>query len=297
MNDKLYGRYRMCIKERCLCEIHALSTITCIANTHHILVTISLCIPMSCTEESHDYWSYDDPSEWPKHFPLARGLCQSPIDINTDETVPQFYSPFLFSSKYHSNELFKLTNNSHQVTATLADHTYGQNETDLWFTGGGLTEKFYFVNFHLHWGRTDRHGSEHEINGYPFPAEAHVVFKNNRTGQLAVFAFLFSIADHSHKENKEWRKYADAASELIHTNDTIQCIFNLGQLMQVNERQFFRYMGSLTTPPFSEGVIWTIFTSQIPIKEKSLNELRQNLMRKTYRPIQPINNRTILRNY
>jgi carbonic anhydrase len=66
--------------------------------------------------------------------------------------------------------------------------------------------------------------------------------------------------------------------------------------MQVNERQFFRYMGSLTTPPCTEGVIWTIFTNQIPIKEESLNQLRQNIMRKVYRPVQSINNRTVFRN-
>ena len=65
----------------------------------------------------------------------------------------------------------------------------------------------------------------------------------------------------------------------------------------MNNTRFFRYTGSLTTPPCSEGVIWTIFTSQIRIKEESLNQLRENIMKKAYRPIQPINNRTIFRNY
>ena len=252
---------------------------------------------MSCVEESDDHWSYDNPSEWTKHFPSAAGLCQSPIDINSNEFIAESYPPFIFSPRYTSIELFKLTNNGHQVTATLDDHTYGQSEKDLWFTGGGIKGTFYFVNFHLHWGNDDRHGSEHEIDGYQFPAEAHVVFKNNQTGQLAVFAFLFAIADELNKENKEWVKYADAASRLVHANDTINCLFNLSELMQVNERTYFRYMGSLTTPPCSEGVIWTIFTSAIRIKEESLNALRQNIMTKVYRPVQPINNRTIFRNY
>ncbi|CAF4396135.1 unnamed protein product, partial [Adineta steineri] len=64
-----------------------------------------------------------------------------------------------------------------------------------------------------------------------------------------------------------------------------------------NERSFIRYMGSLTTPPCSEGVIWTIFTNTIPINEDSVNQLRQNLMRKVYRPVQPLNNRSIFRSY
>ena len=99
---------------------------------------------MSCTEEFDDNWSYDNPCEWSNHFPSAAGLCQSPIDIKTDETISHFYPSFIFSSKYNSNELFKLTNNGHQVTATLADHTYGQSEKDLWFTGGGIKGTILF---------------------------------------------------------------------------------------------------------------------------------------------------------
>jgi carbonic anhydrase len=252
---------------------------------------------MSCTGECDNSWSYNDPSQWSKHFPCAAGLNQSPIDLKSNNTVAESYPLFIFSSKYDSNEIFKLINNGHQVAATLADHTYGQNEKDLWFTGSGLTGKFYFVNFHLHWGRNDRHGSEHEIDGQIFPAEAHFVFKNNETGQLAVCAFLFIIADQWDDENTEWEKYADAASQLINVNDTMNCTFNLSQLMKANKRQFFRYVGSLTTPPCTEEVIWTIFTEKIPIAEASLNQLRQNIMKKVYRPVQPINNRTIFRNY
>ncbi|UJR20087.1 hypothetical protein I4U23_023219 [Adineta vaga] len=248
---------------------------------------------MSCIEKSDDLWSYDDPCEWSKYFPSAAGLSQSPIDIRTNELIIHSYPPFEFSQRYNSNELFKLVNNGHQVAATLADHTYGQSGRDLWFTGGGIEGKFYFLNFHLHWGRNDRHGSEHEINGRRYPAEAHIVFKNHGTGQIAVFAFLFTVTDRWYEENLEWEKYCDAASQLININDTIQCMFNLSQLMRANERQFFRYIGSLTTPPCTEGVIWTIFTDTIPIKEESLNQLRQNLMRKVYRPVQPLNNRTV----
>ena len=251
---------------------------------------------MSCIEEHVDYWSYDDPADWSKHYPSAGGLCQSPIDINTNETIPHSYPYFIYSSKFDSNRVFKLTNNGHQVTAILTDRKDGQIRNDLWFTGGGIKGIFYFVNFHLHWGKNHRHGSEHQIDGHRYPAEAHFVFTNNQTGQLAVFAYLFTIADRFHQENAEWRKYADTASKLTNINDNICCILNLRVLMQVNEREFFRYMGSLTTPPCTEGVIWTIFTTTIAINEESLNQLRQNLMRKVYRPVQPINNRTIFRN-
>lgn len=245
---------------------------------------------MSCTKGSDEYWSYDNPSAWLKHFPCANGLCQSPIDINTIDTIREFYPSFIFSSKYDSNQSFTLTNNGQQITATLNE----QIPNDLWFTGSGLTDVFHFVNFHLHWGRNDRHGSEHEINGYRFPAEAHFVHKNYDTGQIAVLAFFLIISKDVHSE---WEKYANAASQLVKIHDQITCIFNLNQLIQADDRDFFRYIGSLTTPPCTEGVIWTIFSHEIPIKEESLNLLRQNVMRKVYRPVQPLNGRTIFRNY
>ncbi len=249
-----------------------------------------LVIPMSCTEEADEYWTYDNPSEWMKSFPSANGLCQSPININTVDTIPEFYPSFVFSPHYDSEQLFTLTNNGQQITATLTEPT----RNDLCFTGSGLTGVYHFVNFHLHWGRNDRHGSEHEINGCRFPAEAHFVHKNHENGQTAVLAFLFTV---SNDEHNEWEKYAETASRLTKIHDSTTCTFNLNQLMQVDEREFFRYIGSLTTPPCTEGVIWTIFSHPISIKEESLDLLRQNVMRKVYRPVQPINGRTIFRNY
>ncbi|CAF0787628.1 unnamed protein product [Didymodactylos carnosus] len=253
---------------------------------------------MPCTGKCDDHWNYDHPSKWPKHFPAAGGLCQSPIDIKPHKTVAQSYSQFVFSPKYYTDGvLFTLTNNGHQVAVTLTESTGKQNHTDLSFTGGGLTGTFHFVNFHLHWGKNDRHGSEHEIDGKTFPAEAHFVHRNYETDQVAVFAFFFTIAGQSKNENTEWKKYTDVASQLIKINDTANCTFNLNHLMQTDSRQFFRYMGSLTTPPCTEGIIWTIFSSEIPIKEESLNLLRDNVMRKVYRPVQPINDRIVFRNY
>ena len=47
------------------------------------------------------------------------------------------------------------------------------------------------------------------------------------------------------------------------------------------EKEFYRYVGSLTTPPCTEGVIWTIFCHETAIRQESLRLLRQHIMKKT----------------
>ncbi|KIH65799.1 hypothetical protein ANCDUO_03875 [Ancylostoma duodenale] len=65
---------------------------------------------------------------------------------------------------------------------------------------------------------------------------------------------------------------------------------------------FFRYEGSLTTPPCTEGVVWTILVQPRYVSENELNFLRQHittegeLLRYNWRPTQPLNNRTIYLN-
>lgn len=251
---------------------------------------------MSCTAESDEYWSYNNPSQWCENFPAAIGTLQSPIDIKILETIPRHFAPFELSPDYSRQVEFTLKNNGHQVAATLAESTSAENQADLWLSDGGLPGKFHFVNFHLHWGRKDRHGSEHEVNGKTFSAEAHIVHKNNETGKIAVFAFFLTVTENIEEENREWKKYSDIACQLVKIGDSKNCTFNLNDMMNIHSNRFFRYMGSLTTPPCTEGIIWTIFLDPISIIEDDLILLRENIMRKAYRPVQPINDRIIYRN-
>lgn len=58
-------------------------------------------------------------------------------------------------------------------------------------------------------------------------------------------------------------------------------------------RGYFRYMGSLTTPPCSEGIIWTVFHEGI---EASPDQIRQfaSLFANNARPVQTRNRRFLL---
>jgi carbonic anhydrase len=66
-----------------------------------------------------------------------------------------------------------------------------------------------------------------------------------------------------------------------------------GTLMPT-ERGFFRYMGSLTTPPCTQGIVWTLFRQSI---EASPEQIRQfaALYADNARPTQGHNRRFLLR--
>lgn len=245
---------------------------------------------MSCRTQSNDSWNYENLSEWSEKFPCANGLYQSPIDIQSSTTISENYPTFHFSAEYHSDQIFTLTNHGQHIIVTIDP----AQSHDLFFTGGGLIGKYHFVNFHLHWGDCNRYGSEHQINGYRYPAEAHFVHRNSSNGQIAVLGFFLTLSDEG---SHEWNQYAQMSNRLSNLGDRQTCQFNLSRLMQETDGEFFRYMGSLTTPPCTEGIIWTIFSREIPIREESLEVLRQKITRKNFRSIQSLNDRRVFRNY
>jgi hypothetical protein len=62
-------------------------------------------------------------------------------------------------------------------------------------------------------------------------------------------------------------------------------------------QDFWRYQGSLTTPPCTENVIWTIFKDPILFIESEFKSFRQNIYFEDYRRPQPLYTRIIYRNF
>jgi carbonic anhydrase len=68
-------------------------------------------------------------------------------------------------------------------------------------------------------------------------------------------------------------------------------------------RRYYRYDGSLTTPPCYESVIWSVLQEPLHISLKQLHafqvlhEGKSKIMKNTYRPIQSIGTRILFRSF
>ncbi|CAF0823543.1 unnamed protein product [Adineta steineri] len=258
-------------------------------------------------EHTHD-WNYDEfgPDVWSEKYPTCGGQLQSPINILTACTVYKNFTSFIFASGYNEQHNFTLTNNGHTIIGTF------NNEPKLSafrVMGGDLNGIFEFVNFHLHWGENHKSGSEHEVNGNQYPGEIHFVYRNSITNQTAVLGiFMKSVFFNNETENytthsinedtrAEWQRFFNVAQNLEEEDDSAVMNLNFQLLMGGNLRDFWRYEGSLTTPPCTEGIIWTIFKEPIIFVESEFKIFRQNIYFEDYRRPQPLYTRTIYRNF
>ncbi|CAF1141717.1 unnamed protein product [Adineta ricciae] len=270
-----------------------------------VMVTTALVIPHAIFGV---LWNYRDlgPDVWSDTYPLCASRSQSPINIKTACTTFQPFVPFQFSSSYSVTNNFTLRNNGHTIVGQYS----GNDSSSFNLTGGALNGTFRFVNFHLHWGENYKSGSEHQVNGKKYAGEIHFVHRNPDTGQIAVLGMFmesvrnFTIHETIEKTDKvsvstvnEWKRYFDVAGQLTQYDNKTVLNLNLVSLMGDSLSDFWRYAGSLTTPPCTEGIVWTMFRDPIIFTESELESFRTNVYFEDYRGPQPLYDRVVHRSF
>lgn len=231
--------------------------------------------PSVKTAEAAPEWGYLGdlgPSHWGRlGYPTCdEGTRQSPIDISRkrgrDLPNPRF--------DYGAVEL-ELVDTGHGVNAGpvkgSAPHTV---------VHGG--KRYTFAQFHHHGP------SEHQIDGLHYPAEVHFVTQAE-DGALAVFGVLFKGGGAT---NKAWKPVLDVITEASTDPSKTSAKVDLNALLP-KDRRSYRYEGSLTTPPCTEGVAWTVFTTPVVISSAQLNDMLEAYQGNA-RPVQPLNGRSVL---
>ncbi|XP_046578816.1 carbonic anhydrase 2-like [Haliotis rubra] len=260
-------------------------------------------------------WTYNGtlgPSHWHVDYPKCGGNKQSPIDIETSKVE---FNPDL--TVFDLSELSQTENigmtlenvNGHTVEVVIS------GSANMLVSGGSLDNKYKVKQFHFHWGQADERGSEHEIDEKQFPMEMHIVLYSmtyadidlaiDKPKGLAVLAFLFEVGE----TNANFQPLLSNFDSIQHSgNETSISTFSLKSLLPANTENYFRYEGSLTTPPCYESVVWSIFTTRITVSEQQLNQFRsikrireaggegeENLV-DDFRPLQKLNNRKVYTN-
>jgi carbonic anhydrase len=140
---------------------------------------------------------------------------------------------------------------------------------------------YRLVQFHFHTP------SEEQINFKRTAMVAHLVHKNDE-GQLAVVAVLLQPGLPNPLIDKVWTYMPLDAGDRVRMPREL---LNLNEILPADQR-YYQFMGSLTTPPCSEGVLWMVMKQPVQIS-KGQYRLFTQLYPNNARPVQAVNGRSV----
>ncbi len=238
-----------------------------------VAVCLGIATPAAAAFAEEVHWDYSGergPAQWAAlspEFAACAGSFQSPIDI-VDPTEAEL-GPVTVA---HEGSTSRIQNNGHTLQVDVGPGnalTIGERTYDL-------------VQLHFH------SPSEHRIAGRSFPMEAHFVHQHPH-GELAVLAVLFDEGPYNTRLNALGRV---APQEIGESTPVELPVADLGIMPE--SRAYYRYVGSLTTPPCTEGILWIVLEAKGSISAEQVARFI-DLIGKDNRPLQRLNGRLILR--
>ena len=150
---------------------------------------------------------------------------------------------------------------------------------------GGIrlgADAYQLVEAHFHYP------SEHTIDGRRYAMETHLVHR--RGAEIAVVGILYRIGE-PNPATEELIRSAPAWGE----PDAPTSAFPASDFLPAN-RGCYGYMGSLTTPPYTEGVRWRVMSEILTVSEEQAARLAALTGGgENNREVQALNGRGIIR--
>jgi carbonic anhydrase len=219
------------------------------------------------------HWAYNGtggPQAWsalkPEFSLCSTGQRQSPIDIRGGLSVD--LEPVRFD--YQSSR-FAVVDNGHTVQVNLQPG----NAIEI----GG--KRYELLQFHFH------RPSEERIDGRQFEMSLHLVHKHDQ-GQLAVVGLLFDKGPMQPVLQQVWNNLPLEKNDETQASSPIE----LADLLPA-DRRYYTYMGSLTTPPCSEGVKWIVIRQPVSLTKEQI-DIFARMYPMNARPIQSVAGRRIM---
>jgi len=243
-------------------------------NSRHLSAIAALVYLGSAPALAQHHWGYSGeagPENWSKldgkNVMCGIGRNQSPIDLAG--FVEADLKPLKADYKAGASEI---VNNGHTVQVN-----YAPGST---LAVGGRT--FELKQFHFH------APSENRIGGKPFPLEGHLVHAD-KDGNLAVIAVMFQEGAANPMLTKLWEKMPVKSGD----KNALSAGLSVTQLLPA-DRDYYRFNGSLTTPPCSEGVWWLVMKKPATVSKAQVDQFSKTIGFANNRPIQPVNARPVL---
>lgn len=219
------------------------------------------------------HWTYsgeEGPEKWAKlapEFVACAGKNQSPINLTG--FIEADLNPIKISYQAGGNEIL---NNGHTVQVNYA-------------AGSSISVdgiQFELKQFHFH------APSENHINGKSYAMEVHLVHAD-KDGNLAVVAIMFTEGAENSALAKIWSLIPKKAGG----TNVPQPSFSVAQLLP-SDHGYYRFNGSLTTPPCTEGVRWLVMKKPVSASKEQVEVFSHVMHHPNNRPVQPVNARPVL---
>ena len=220
------------------------------------------------------HWNYagataGQPPAWgqlkPEFATCSSGKRQSPIDIRDGIRVD--LEPVRFDYKPSA---FRVLDNGHTVQVNVGPG----NAIEV------SGRRFELVQFHFH------RPSEERIDGRQFEMVVHLVHKD-LDGRLAVVAVLLDRGPAQPIVQSVWNNLPLEKGDEV----AARGLLNMAELLPA-ERSYYTYMGSLTTPPCTEGVLWMVLKAPVAVSADQIG-IFARLYPMNARPIQSASGRLI----
>lgn len=220
------------------------------------------------------HWTYEGkegPESWaklsPEYATCETGRNQSPVAI--EETTHAVLKPIRSIQKFPAKDI---VNNGHTVQVSFKEGNM--------LVLDNAAYQMKQVHFHA--------PSENKVHGKSYPLEAHFVHADSK-GNLTVIGVMFKEGKENAGLAKLWPQMPNEEGAPIPLKARV-----IPTELMPDNRSYYRFSGSLTTPPCTEGVRWILLKTPVTASKEQIELFERATRHHNNRPVQALNGRVIL---
>jgi len=243
-----------------------------------LLVVAEFLVPAPSRAQWKTPWTYEGPTgaaHWgaldPRYAACNAGQEQSPIDIRN--AVKAGLPTLRF--EYRSGPLKYLIDNGYTIRVNFHD---GPDSGSFLVVED---KRYHLTQFHFH------RPSEEYIQGKPYEMEVHFMHEAG-DGKVAGVAVLLKAGSANTTIQRIWEHMPTTQGK----EESIPGVEVDPARLLPGDTAYYTYMGSLTAPPCSEGVVWFVLKTPVEISPEQIARFAR-LYPHDVRPLQPLNGRIV----